>query len=148
MTPILPSLKIAYTALRTNKVRATLTMLGVIIGVAAVIATVAVGAGATKTIQQQIAGLGSNLIIVIPGSITSSGIRLGSGQALTLTESDARAIAAQCPAVAVAAPVVRQGQQVIGATITGPRLFWESRRTISPCAISPSRKALRSRGRT
>ncbi len=114
MTPILPSLKIAYTALRTNKVRATLTMLGVIIGVAAVIATVAVGAGATKTIQQQIAGLGSNLIIVIPGSITSSGIRLGSGQALTLTESDARAIAAQCPAVAVAAPVVRQGQQVIG----------------------------------
>jgi putative ABC transport system permease protein len=114
MTPILPSLKIAYTALRTNKVRATLTMLGVIIGVAAVIATVAVGAGATKTIQQQIAGLGSNLIIVIPGSITSSGIRLGSGQALTLTESDARSIAAQCPAVAVAAPVVRQGQQVIG----------------------------------
>jgi putative ABC transport system permease protein len=114
MTPLLPSLKIAFTALRTNKVRATLTMLGVIIGVAAVIATVAVGTGATRTIQQQIAGLGSNLIIVIPGSITSSGIRLGSGQALTLTESDARSIAAQCPAVAVAAPVVRQGQQVIG----------------------------------
>ena len=114
MTPLLPSLKIAYNALRTNKVRAALTMLGVIIGVAAVIATVAVGAGATARIQQQIASLGSNLIMVLPGSITTSGIRLGSGVALTLTEDDARAIAAQCPAVSVVAPVVRQGQQVIG----------------------------------
>jgi putative ABC transport system permease protein len=114
MTPLLPSLKIAYNALRTNKVRAALTMLGVIIGVAAVIATVAVGAGATARIQQQIASLGSNLIMVIPGSITTSGIRLGSGIAVTLTEDDARAIAAQCPAVSIVAPVVRQGQQVIG----------------------------------
>ena len=114
MTPILPSLQIAYGALRTNKVRAALTMLGVIIGVAAVIATIAVGAGATARIQQQIASLGSNLIMVLPGSITTSGIRLGSGIALTLTEDDARAIAAQCPAVSLVAPVVRQGQQVIG----------------------------------
>ena len=90
MTPLLPSAKIAYGALRTNKVRAGLTMLGVIIGVAAVIATIAVGAGATARIQQQIASLGSNLIIVIPGSITTSGIRLGSGIALSLTEEDAR----------------------------------------------------------
>jgi putative ABC transport system permease protein len=89
-------------------------MLGVIIGVAAVIATIAVGAGATARIQQQIASLGSNLIMVLPGSITTSGIRLGSGIALTLTEDDARAIAAQCPAVSLVAPVVRQGQQVIG----------------------------------
>jgi putative ABC transport system permease protein len=114
VTPILPSLQIAYGALRTNKVRAALTMLGVIIGVAAVIATIAVGAGATARIQQQIASLGSNLIMVLPGSITTSGIRLGSGIALTLTEDDARAIAAQCPAVSLVAPVVRQGQQVIG----------------------------------
>ena len=114
MTPILPSLKIAYSSLRSNKVRAALTMLGVIIGVAAVIATIAVGAGATARIQQQIASLGSNLIMVIPGSITTSGIRLGSGIALSLTEDDARAIAAQCPAVSLVAPVVRQGQQVIG----------------------------------
>jgi putative ABC transport system permease protein len=114
MTPIVPSLEIAYGALRTNKVRAALTMLGVIIGVAAVIATIAVGAGATARIQQQIASLGSNLIMVLPGSITTSGIRLGSGIALTLTEDDARAIAAQCPAVSLVAPVVRQGQQVIG----------------------------------
>jgi putative ABC transport system permease protein len=114
MTPLLPSVKIAYGALRTNKVRAGLTMLGVIIGVAAVIATIAVGAGATARIQQQIASLGSNLIIVIPGSITTSGIRLGSGIALTLTEDDARAIAAQCPAVSLVAPIVRRGQQVMG----------------------------------
>jgi len=113
MTSLLPSLRIAYGALRTNKLRAALTMLGVIIGVAAVIATVAVGAGATTRIQQQIASLGSNLIILIPGSITTSGIRLGSGNAVTLTEDDARAIAAQCSGVSITAPVVRGGDQVI-----------------------------------
>src|SRR5690349_16478689 len=113
MTGLLSSLRIAYRALLTNSVRTTLTMLGVIIGVAAVISTVAVGSGATARIQQQISSLGSNLIIVIPGSITTSGIRLGSGNALTLTEEDARAIATQCPAVSLAAPVVRKGEQVI-----------------------------------
>ena len=113
MTAVLPIAKIAFNALRTNKVRAALTMLGVIIGVAAVIATVAVGSGATERIQQQIASLGSNLIMVLPGSITTSGIRLGSGNALTLTEDDARSIAAQCPDVTAVAPSVRQGQQVI-----------------------------------
>ena len=92
-----------------NKVRAALTMLGVIIGDAAVIATVAVGTGATSRIAQQIASLGSNLIIVLPGSITTSGIRLGSGNALTLTEDDARAIVAQCPAVTLAARALRRG---------------------------------------
>ena len=116
MTPILPTMKIAYGALRTNKVRAALTTLGVIIGVAAVIATVAVGAGATERIQQQIASLGSNLIMVTPGSVTTSGIRLGSGNALTLTEDDSRAIATQCPAVSAVAPVVRQGRQVIAGS--------------------------------
>ena len=113
MSTLLSSLRIAYRALLTNKVRAALTMLGVIIGVAAVIATVAVGTGATNRIKQQIASLGSNLIMVMPGSITTSGIRLGSGNALTLTEDDARAIATQCPAVSIAAPTVRGGQQVV-----------------------------------
>lgn len=113
MISLLPSLRIAYRALLTNKARAALTMLGVIIGVAAVIATVAVGSGATARIQQQIASLGSNLIILIPGSITTSGIRLGSGNALTLTEDDARAIVAQCPAVSLAAPAVRGGERVV-----------------------------------
>ncbi|HEY1948957.1 MAG TPA: ABC transporter permease [Bryobacteraceae bacterium] len=110
---VISSLRIGYRALLTNKVRAALTMLGVVIGVAAVIATVAVGTGATMRIQQQIASLGSNLIIIIPGSLTTSGIRLGSGNALTLTEDDARAIVTQCPAVALTAPMVRGGEQII-----------------------------------
>ena len=114
LSTLLASIRIAYSALLTNKVRAALTMLGVVIGVAAVIATVAVGTGATNRIQQQIASLGSNLIIVLPGSITTSGIRLGSGNAVTLTEDDARSIATQCPAVSIAAPIVRGGQQVVG----------------------------------
>ena len=108
-----PSIRIALRALRTNKLRSALTMLGVVIGVAAVIATVAVGSGATQRIQQQIASIGSNLRIVLPGSITTSGIRLGSGNAVTLTEDDVRAMVVNCPAVGLAAPVVRQGQQVV-----------------------------------
>ena len=113
MNSFAPSIRIALRALRTNKLRSALTMLGVVIGVAAVIATVAVGSGATQRIQQQIASIGSNLLIVLPGSITTSGIRLGSGNAVTLTEDDVRAIVANCPAVGLAAPVVRQGQQVV-----------------------------------
>jgi putative ABC transport system permease protein len=88
-------------------------MLGIIIGVAAVIAMISVGSGATERIEDQIAAIGSNLIIVLPGSITASGIRLGSGNAVTLTIDDARAIASECPAVAEAAPVVRGGAQVV-----------------------------------
>ncbi len=113
MLNILPSVKIALRALRINKLRSALTMLGIIIGVAAVIAMVAVGAGATQRIQEQIASIGSNVIIVLSGSLTSSGIRLGSGNAVTLTEDDAAAIAAECSAVAAAAPASRGGAQVI-----------------------------------
>src|SRR5271157_2796277 len=75
----LAAIRIALRALRVNRLRSALTMLGIVIGVAAVIAMVAVGAGATARIQQQIEAIGSNLIMVIPGSITSNGIRLGSG---------------------------------------------------------------------
>ncbi len=110
---VLPSVKIALRALRVNKLRSALTMLGIIIGVAAVIAMVAVGSGATARIQEQIASIGSNVIIVLPGSITSSGIRLGSGNAVTLTEDDVKAIIAECPAVAAAAPSSRGGAQVV-----------------------------------
>ena len=113
MNRLLPSVKIAFRALRVNKMRSALTMLGIIIGVAAVIAMVAVGSGATARIQEQIASIGSNLIIVLPGSITSSGIRLGAGNAVSLTEDDAKAIAAECPAVGAVAPVSRGGGQVV-----------------------------------
>jgi putative ABC transport system permease protein len=110
---ILPAIQIAFRALRVNKMRSALTMLGIIIGVGAVIAMVAVGSGATARIQEQIQSIGSNLIMVIPGSITNSGIRLGAGNAVTLTQDDARAVAAECPAVAAVAPVSRGGAQVI-----------------------------------
>jgi putative ABC transport system permease protein len=113
MKRALSAMRIAFRALQVNKARSALTMLGIVIGVAAVIATVAVGSGATRRIQQQIASIGSNIIIVIPGSITSSGMRMGTGAAITLTESDARDLAAQCPSVAVVAPVVRGGSQLV-----------------------------------
>ena len=106
------AVEIALTALRANRLRSALTMLGIVIGVAAVIAMVAVGSGATVRIQQQIEAIGSNLILVIPGSITSNGVRLGSGATVTLSEDDARAIASECPAVAAVAPTVRGGAQV------------------------------------
>src|SRR6267143_701955 len=112
MNKILPSMKIAFRALRVNKLRSALTMLGIVIGVAAVIAMVAVGSGATARIQQQIASIGSNIIMVLPGSINSSGIHLGSGNAVSLTEDDAKAILQDCPAVQAVAPSSRGGGQV------------------------------------
>jgi putative ABC transport system permease protein len=113
MNKIIASMKIALRALEVNRTRSALTMLGIIIGVAAVIAMVAVGAGATARIQEQIQSIGSNLIIVLPGSISSNGVRLGSGAVVTLTEDDAKAIAAECPSVSAVAPAVRGGVQVV-----------------------------------
>jgi putative ABC transport system permease protein len=113
MKRVLSAMLVAFRALQVNKMRSALTMLGIVIGVAAVIATVAVGTGATQRIQQQIASIGSNIIIVIPGSLTSSGLRMGTGAAVTLSEGDARELAAQCPNVAIVAPVVRGGAQLV-----------------------------------
>ncbi len=113
MKKLTASMRIAFNALRINKLRSALTMLGIIIGVAAVIAMVAVGSGAQARIQEQIASIGSNVIIVLSGSITSSGIRLGSGFAQTLSEDDARVIARDCPGVQAAAPIARGGVQVV-----------------------------------
>jgi putative ABC transport system permease protein len=113
MKKVLASMKIAFGALLINKLRSALTMLGIIIGVAAVIAMVAVGAGAQVRIQQQIASIGSNIIIVLSGSITSSGVRVGTGNAQTLTEDDAKALASDSSAVQAAAPVSRGGAQVV-----------------------------------
>ena len=107
------SVRIALRALRVNRTRSALTMLGIIIGVAAVIAMVGVGSGATERIQEQIQSIGSNLIVVLPGSISTNGVRLGSGGVATLTEDDAKALAAECPSVALAAPTVRGGVQVV-----------------------------------
>ncbi|HPV50074.1 MAG TPA: ABC transporter permease, partial [Smithellaceae bacterium] len=85
----LPStIKISLRALSVNKMRSGLTMLGIIIGVAAVITMLAVGKGARNKISEQISAVGSNLIIVIPGSTTSGGIRLASGSTQNLTRTD------------------------------------------------------------
>jgi putative ABC transport system permease protein len=113
MNNVVASVRIALRALKVNRMRSALTMLGIIIGVAAVIAMVGIGAGATARIQQQIQSIGSNLIVVLPGSMSSNGVRLGSGAVVTLTEDDAKAIAAECPSVALAAPTVRGGVQVV-----------------------------------
>jgi len=110
---ILASVRIALRALRVNRLRSALTMLGIIIGVAAVIAMVAVGSGATARIAEQIQSIGSNVIIILSGSVTSGGIRLGFGSVQTLSEEDAKAIALECPAVAAASPSVRGTAQVV-----------------------------------
>jgi len=109
----LQSVRIALRSLRVNKLRTALTMLGIIIGVGAVIAMVAVGAGAQARVAEQIQSLGSNLIIVLSGSTTSGGIRLGHGTQLTITEDDAAAIAREVAAVQVAAPSMRGTAQVV-----------------------------------
>ena len=108
---VIESIRTALQGLAANKLRAALTMLGIIIGVAAVIAMVAVGSGAQARIQEQIASIGSNIIVVISGSITSSGIRMGTGAAQTLSEEDARAIARDCPAVQAAAVVAKPDEK-------------------------------------
>ena len=110
---LVASVRIALRALRVNKLRSALTMLGIIIGVGAVIAMVAVGSGAANRISEQIASIGSNLIIVLPGSATSGGIRMGHGSTLTLTAEDARAIALEIPGVKTAGGSMRGTAQVV-----------------------------------
>jgi putative ABC transport system permease protein len=107
------AMRMALASLRVNKLRTALTMLGIIIGVAAVIAMVSVGAGAQERIAEQIRSMGSNLIVVFPGAQTSGGIRWGLGSQQTLTEEDARAIGIEVSAAEVAAPSVRGTAQTI-----------------------------------
>ena len=105
--------KIAIGALKVNVLRSLLTMLGIMIGVGAVIVMVAIGAGARKMIGDQIKSIGSNLILVVPGATTQGGARLGAGSVHTLKSSDARAIAKECSAVKLAAPVWGDVAQVV-----------------------------------
>ena len=113
MTTFLASLQIALRALMVNKMRSALTMLGIIIGVSAVIAMVAVGSGAKARIAEQIASMGSNLLIVLSGSSTSGGIRMGSGTVPTLTTEDAKAILSEIPSVRYVAPTLSGVAQVV-----------------------------------
>lgn len=105
------ALQLAVTALWRNKTRAMLTTLGVIIGVASVIAMVAIGAGAQKRIADQLESMGTNTIVVRPGSVTRGGVRTGAGTTTTLTREDAEAIK-QVPGVIAVAPSVRSSVQL------------------------------------
>jgi putative ABC transport system permease protein len=107
------SARVALQALRTNTLRTSLAMLGIIIGVAAFIASGAIGAGAQTRIADQIRSLGSNLIIILSGSISSGGVRLGSGTQLTISEEDAAMIAREIPAVLASAPSMRGSGQIV-----------------------------------
>ena len=113
---ILAALRSAWRALATNLMRSMLTMLGIIIGVAAVITTIAIGSGAQQRVAEQIKSLGSNAILVLPGAQTAGGVRLGAQTGQALTEEDAAAIAREVPEVQVAAPGLRSGTQVVAGS--------------------------------
>jgi putative ABC transport system permease protein len=112
---LLMAIKIAQRALGRNLMRSVLTMLGVIIGVGAVIAMVAIGQGAHASIRAKIASLGANSLIILPGSTTQSGVRLGWGGRATLRPADVKAIQQECAAIAYATPSVRTVAQVVYA---------------------------------
>ncbi|GAB3498552.1 ABC transporter permease [Curvibacter fontanus] len=120
----LAALRTAWRALASNTLRSILTMLGIIIGVAAVITMIAVGSGATERVQAQMKGLGSNIMLVVPGGVSQAGVRLGAQTRQRLTEEDAQAIAVEIPEVQVAAPTSRtSGQVVAGNSNWGTAIY-------------------------
>jgi putative ABC transport system permease protein len=111
------SVKVALRSLRAHRLRSALTMLGIIIGVAAVVVMVAVGSGARDRIAAQIRSLGANLISINPGSALMKSVRLGSGAAPRLSEDDALALELEIPGVVVAAPLLyARAQFTVGAS--------------------------------
>src|SRR5258706_6243347 len=113
----LMTLRIALRAIARNKLRAFLTMLGIIIGVGAVIAMVAIGEGAKSTIRAQIASLGTNVLIVLPGSNLQGGVRGGFGNVNTLVDADGKAMTRELPSVSFASPVLRRQDQVVAGNL-------------------------------
>jgi putative ABC transport system permease protein len=109
-------LKVGMKAIARNKMRAVLTALGIIIGVACVIAMIGVGQGSQAAIQAQISALGTNFLMIFPGVATQSGARIFTGQS-TITEDDVAAVKAECPAVAYVSPVSRSAAQVVGGNL-------------------------------
>jgi len=120
----LASIRIALRALRVNKLRSSLTMLGIIIGVAAVITMIGVGTGAQARVEEQIKVLGSNLIMLLPGSVTSGGVRMGAGSRNTLTEDDSYAIQREIQEVQAAAPQLRGTGQVVAGNNNWSTVFY------------------------
>ncbi len=121
---LISSIRIALRALRVNTLRSSLTMLGIIIGVAAVITMIAIGSGAQARVEEQIKSLGSNLILLLPGSVTSGGVRMGAGTHNTLTEDDAYAIQREIVDVMVAAPHLRGTGQVVAGNNNWSTVFY------------------------
>ncbi|CAM8638836.1 SalY ABC-type antimicrobial peptide transport system, permease component [Comamonadaceae bacterium] len=107
------ALRSAWRSLAANTLRSILTMLGIIIGVAAVITMIAVGRGATDRVQEQMKGLGANIMLVLPGGVSQAGVRLGAQTRQRLTEEDAAAIGLEIPEVQVAAPTSRTSAQLV-----------------------------------
>jgi putative ABC transport system permease protein len=113
------TLRIALDAIRTHRMRSLLTVLGIWIGIASVTLIVGLGQGAQQAVQAQISSLGTNLLVVTPGSTTSAGVRAGRGSATTLTTTDAAALADRtvAPDVAHVAPVLSSSTVLaVGAT--------------------------------
>lgn len=115
MIAISSIVNIALRSLIANTMRSFLAILGIIIGVAAVVTMVAIGTGASEKISEQISSIGSNMILILPGSTTQGGIRMGAGTQQTLTMADAEAIAKECSAVSAVAPVISGTAQVVFA---------------------------------
>jgi putative ABC transport system permease protein len=114
---MLEVLRIAIESLLRHKTRALLTMLGIIIGVAAVIAMLAIGRGAQSAIEAQIASLGTNVLLIFPGATASGGVSSGAGTSVTLTVEDAEAIREQASAVSYVTPTVRTVRQVVAGNL-------------------------------
>ena len=123
-------IRVAWQALVRNAFRSLLTMLGIIIGVSAVITSMAIGNGARAAVAAQLARLGSNLIVVVPGSVITSGVNLGSGARQSLQPRDAVSIAQEVPGVAGVAPQIQMNAQAVAAgnnwatTIVGTTPAW------------------------
>ena len=109
----LDTLRGALRSLRANRMRSALTTLGIVIGIAAVITMLAVGEGARRQVSEQMKSLGTNLILILPGTVTSSGVRLGGASRNSLTAGDARAIRDEIAGVLAAAPALRGSGQVV-----------------------------------
>ncbi|MCU0582186.1 MAG: ABC transporter permease, partial [Syntrophales bacterium] len=107
------TVRTAINALRRNPMRAMLTTLGIVIGIAAVIAMVEIGAGSAEALKKTISTMGANVLLIHPGTASSGGISFGAGSVVTLTPEDCEAILRECPAVRTAAPVVRARTQVV-----------------------------------
>jgi putative ABC transport system permease protein len=119
-------LKLAVNALKRNKLRAFLTMLGIIIGVASVIAMLAIGEGSKKSIQDQISSMGTNLVSVSPSSQQRGGLQLGNSGAVNLTVKDLDAIKAKCPSIGDISPEVRANGQAVYSNKNWPTSLFGS----------------------